>query len=160
MALRKRHPDDISGPNRAVIELAAAMQYELDIQGTDPSLLREKQLEERVDKQLRGGAVSYAYTKAGLQVHSFKHGLGSWFKKEKWWFSAILLTSTFIATFWMIVHRYWARLWFWTWCLGLWFGQFWAFCIGTTDGSRMLIIIFWCTISAIVTIICATQFRY
>lgn len=61
LALRNRLQEQISGEHRAVLELAAAMQTELEIEHVDPHLLREKQLRERINKGIRGGAVSYAY---------------------------------------------------------------------------------------------------
>ncbi|KAF2127858.1 hypothetical protein P153DRAFT_358024 [Dothidotthia symphoricarpi CBS 119687] len=74
MALRNRHADKISGEHLAVIELAAAMKKELNIEDTDAALLREKQLEQRVDKELRGGTISYAYTETELKTYSIKQG--------------------------------------------------------------------------------------
>ncbi|KAH7351446.1 hypothetical protein BKA66DRAFT_475845 [Pyrenochaeta sp. MPI-SDFR-AT-0127] len=161
MKRRKRRTDDVSGEHRAVIELAATMQYELDIQDIDPSLLREETLKERVDKELRGGAISYAYAKIEVQADSSSKGRGSikaWFRREKWWFSAIVFTSLLCSTIWMssMYSAYGepqGAMWFWAWCFGVWFGQFWAFCIGTTTGSRMLIILFWSAVAAIVVII-------
>jgi hypothetical protein len=46
LALRKCLPEEIPGENRAVLELAVAMQDELDIKDTNPTLLREKQLKD------------------------------------------------------------------------------------------------------------------
>jgi len=159
MTLRQRHPDDISGQHRAVIELAVAMQTELDIHDVHPSLLREKQLRERVDKELKGGAISYAYSKADLPTYSIKTGLKAWFRKERWWFSAIVTMSVFCSTFWMAPWRP-GTFWFWCWTFGIWLGQVWAFCIGTTNGSSALVILFWCIISAIVVIGCKISYPY
>jgi hypothetical protein len=151
MMLRKRHPDDISGEHRAVIELAVAMQYELDIHDINPSMLREKQLKGRINKEFNGGTISYAYSKAELQTYSIKKGLKSWLKREKWWFAAIFVTSVLGSTLWMTSY-----MWFCYWSLGLWFGEFWAFCIGTTNGSRALITLFWCVVS----VACTTLLSY
>lgn len=145
MARRQRHPDDISGEHRAVIELAAAMQMELDILDVNPSMLREKQLQEQVNEQLKGGAISYAYSQAALSTYSIRKGLKSWFKKEKWWFCAICLTSVLSSTLWLVPGGILLCL----WTIGPIGGQCLAFCIGTTKGSRMLIILFCGLLSAI-----------
>lgn len=148
MALRNRHSEGISGEYRAVLELAAAMQTELDIEDTDPSVLREKQLKERIDKEIRGGAVSYAYPDSTLKSYSIRKSLKVWFKVNKWWFLAILSTTIVCSTTWMFLTIY-AVFFFWFWLWSVWFGQFWAFCIGTTVGSRLLIILFWSFVGGI-----------
>ena len=149
LALRNRHPEEISGEYRAVLELAAAMQTELDIEDTDPSVLREKQLKDRIDKEIRGGAVSYAYPDTTLKSYSIWKSLKVWFKSLKvwfkinrWWFLAILSTTIVCSIpwgFWSSTAGFWFSCWLWS----IWFGQFRAFCIGTTVGSRLLIILFW-----------------
>lgn len=146
MALRQRHSGNISGEHRAVLELAAAMQNELDLLDTEPSLLDEKQLAERVAKELRGGAISYAYPKQELNSFRAMRALRGWFQREKWWFLAILLTSVLASTIWMVPYLFII----WVWFIGAWFGQVCAFCIGTTTGSRTLIVLFWSAISLVV----------
>jgi hypothetical protein len=145
LALRKRLPEEIPGENRAVLELAVAMQDELDIKDTEPTLLREKQLKERIKKEIRGGSISSANLSSTFESHSIRKSLITWFKIEKWWFLAILSTSVICSTGWRFIPFliYW-------WFLSVWFGQFWAFCIGTTVGSRLLIILFWSFVGAIV----------
>jgi hypothetical protein len=138
LALRKCLPEEIPGENRAVLELAVAMQDELDIKDTNPTLLREKQLKERIKKEIRGGSISSANLSSTLESHSLRKSLITWFKIEKWWFLAILSTSAICLTGRLFIFNdvYW-------WFLSIWFGQFWAFCIGTTVGSRLLIILIW-----------------
>jgi hypothetical protein len=150
MTLRKRHPEDISGEHRAVIELAVTMQYELDIHDVVPSTLREKELKERVNKELKGGAIFYAYAKAELQTYNMKKGLKAWFKREKWWFSAMVVTSLLCSSLWMVPDI--GFYFFWFWCFGLWVAQVCAFCVGTTNGSKALITLFLCVLCAIVVI--------
>jgi hypothetical protein len=150
MTLRDRHPDDISGEHRAVIELAVAMRYELDNHNVHPSKLREKQLEERVNKELKGGTISYAYPNVKLQTYSIKKGAMAWLKREKGWFSVIFITSLLCSTLWMpgIMQVYL----FWVWTCGLWVGEVLAFCVGTTNGSRVLITLCWCIVTLIAMI--------
>jgi hypothetical protein len=144
MALRNRYPEEISGENRAVLELAVAMQTELDIKDTDPSVLRERELKESI-KHIRGGTISSAYLSHTLRSHSIRQSLMAWFRIEKWWFVAMFITSAFCATGWLFM-----LLWIWIWFLSIWFGQFWAFCVGTTVGSRLLIILFWSVVGLLV----------
>jgi hypothetical protein len=143
MGLRKRLPEEIPGENRAVLELAVAMQDELDIKDTDPTLLREKQLKERIKKEIRGGSISSANLSSTLESHSIRKSLMTWFKKDKWWLLAMLSTSVICSTMWLLMYYVNVGLWVWSWSFSIWFGQFWAFCIGTTAGSRLLIILFW-----------------
>jgi hypothetical protein len=157
MTLRKRHPDDVSGAHRAILELAVAMQDELDIHDIDPSGLREKDLKERVDKELGGGAISYAYSKAELQTYSFRRGLSGWFKREKWWFAAIVVSSALITVVATLTEN---GLWFGLWSMGIWCGQVSAFCMGTTNGSRALIMLCFCVITTIIIISCATSITF
>ena len=135
------HFEDVRGEYRAVLELAAVVRKELDIEDTDLSLLREKQLKERIDKEIQGGAISHAYPDSRLKVYSIRKGLKTWFKKERWRFSAMVGTSLFCSTGILYLwHGYW--FWFYFWLFGVWAGQFWAFCISTTLGSRLLVILF------------------
>ncbi|KAJ4985482.1 hypothetical protein SVAN01_09047 [Stagonosporopsis vannaccii] len=143
MQLRQRLAEEVSGEYRAVLELAAAMQSELDIDDTDVSFLREKQLEERIEKEIRGGAVAYAYpsssssSASSLKLHSIRSALKKWFRREK----AVCSTFWLVPALWYGSGTWW--LWVWSWLWSVWFGQFWAFCIGTKTGSRLLIIAFW-----------------
>jgi hypothetical protein len=138
MALRNRHAHEISGENRAVLELAAAMQIELDIHEYHPSALKEKELKERIKKDIRGGTISSAYLGDALESHSVWKSLVVWFKRDKWWFMGMFVISAVSVSIWMFIDQ-WAEIWLWS----VWFGMFWAFCIGTTVGSRLLIILFW-----------------
>lgn len=120
------------------------MQIELDVENIDPCLLREKQLKERINREIRGGAVSYAYADSPPKFHSIRKSLKAWFKVEKWWFLAMLTATIIYSTVWMLLpYGGNGGVWFWVWLWSVWLGQFWAFCIGTTVGSRLLIILFW-----------------
>lgn len=155
---QQRYPDHISGEHRAAIELAAAMQDALDIQDTNPSSLREQQLKGRIEKELKGGAIMYANAnaKVEMQAYSIKKSVRAWFKREKWGFSAIVFTCILSATMFTVImfyilgttdFRFW--VWFWISCFSLLLGQVWAICVGTTNRSRILIILFWTTVTAV-----------
>lgn len=157
LALRSRLPEQISGANRAVLELAVAMQNELEVQHVDPCLLREKQLKERINREIGGGAISYAYADSAPKFHSIRRAIKTWFAAEKWWLLAMLTVSVLMSTLWMTLSYdgsgwFWFGFWFWLWLPSVWFGQFWAFCIGKTTGSRSLIILFWASIGGIIVI--------
>ena len=126
------------------------MQQGLEIQDIDPSKLREKQLKERVHKDLKGGAISYAYTHADPQTYGIWKGFKGWLKREKWWFSAVFATTVLCSTLWMSWNFGWIR--FTIFLVGVWLGLVLSFCLGTTNGSRALITLFWSVVSAIVTI--------
>jgi len=128
--------EEVRGEYRAVLKLAAAITTELDIEDTDRSMLREKQLKERIDKEIQGGTVFHAYPDSTLKTHSIRKGLKTWFKKDKWWFLAILGTSLLCSICWSFFFGLVAIL-----LSGVLLGQFLAFCIGTTMGSRLLIIL-------------------
>ena len=144
MTLRNHVTERISGEYRAVLELAAAMQTELEIEDIYPFVLREKQLKERIDKEIRGGAISYAYSDSTLKFHSIRKTFKAWFKREKWWFLVMLSTTVLFSTTWMVFFAMenLGGMWFWVWLWAVWLGELWAFCIGTTAASRLLIIFF------------------
>ncbi|KAI4928802.1 hypothetical protein J4E85_005423 [Alternaria conjuncta] len=103
IASNNGHFEEVSGEYRAVLKLAAAMRIELDIEDTDLSVLREKQLKERVDKEIQGGTVFHAYPDSTLKTHSIREGLKTWFKKDKWWFLAMLvdLSLSYFTALWL-----------------------------------------------------------
>jgi hypothetical protein len=145
MALRDHQSVEISGEHRAIPELAAAMRAELQIENADISVLKEKQLKERIDKEFRGGAVFHAYTDSGHELFSFRKRLETWFETNKWWLLAMLGTTIICSTGWMFLRLvFWLLLWL------VLFGQFLALCIGTTVGSRLLVVLFWCVIAIII----------
>lgn len=134
-------------------------QYELDIQDMDPTMLLEKQLKERVNKELNGGAISYAYSKAELEKYAMWKGFKGWFKREKWWFLGMFLLSAWCGAGFMSMMLSPGMFWFWCWTFSIWLGMLFAFCIGTTNGSRGLVILSWCTVGGIVVSACAIVYR-
>jgi hypothetical protein len=152
LLLRSRLSEEVSGAHRAVLELAAAMQSELDLADLDVSLLREKQFDERIKNEIRGGTVSYAYAEEKMEMYSIRSGLREWWRKYGWWFVAMFCTMAL----WTIGLS--TLLWpspLSVWLAFIWFGQLWALCIGTTTGSRLLILLFWGVIGAFTVAILA-----
>jgi hypothetical protein len=135
IASHARHPEKVPGEYRAILELAVAMRTELDIGDARLSVLEEKQLRERIKKEIQGGAISHAYPDAELKVYSIRKSLRVWLKENTRWFVAMALTTLVCTGLWILMP-----MWLWLWLLCVWFGQLFSFCIGTTTGSRLLII--------------------
>jgi hypothetical protein len=146
MAHRKRNSNDISGEHRAVLELAFAMQMELYLYDSDLSVLKEKDLRQRVNNELNGGAISYSYANAEMKMYSMRKQLKNWLKNEKWWFTAIFVTSLLLGAVWTGSNE--GMILTFGMC-AVWLGLFLAICLGTTNGSRILIVLFWSVVSAI-----------
>jgi hypothetical protein len=70
MMLRKQLYEEISGEHRAILELAAAMQRELDVEDINPLVLREKQLKERINMEILGGRISYVHLRSKPELYS------------------------------------------------------------------------------------------
>jgi hypothetical protein len=151
MTLRKRLYEDISGNYRAILELAAAMQRELHVEHVNPSVLREKQLKERVNKEILGGRISYINPTSEPEIYSMLKAFRAWSKTERWWLLAMMIISIFCSIGWLSIFfpLGTSEIWLWFWSLSVWLGQLSAFCIGSTAGSRLLIISFWAIIGAI-----------
>jgi len=154
IASNNGHFEEVSGEYRAVLKLAAAMRIELDIEDTDLSMLREKQLKERIDKEIKGGTVFHAYPDSTLKTHSIRNGLKTWFKKDKWWLLAMLGTSVLCSMGWSFFFGEVN-----VWLSGVWLGQFWAFCLGTTLGSRLLIILLHSLVAGLTVAVLAASYR-
>lgn len=135
--------NQVSGEHKAVLELAKAMQEDLDIKSSHCSLLIEKHLKERIDKELSGGSFSYSPAYPELKGYSFRRGTKTWIKQNIWWFVAIMASTVFCGVGWM------AHAMVWIWNFGLWVGLLLAVCIGTSNGSRILITLFWSTLGVI-----------
>lgn len=144
MKLRKRQHDEISGIHRGVIELSAAMQCELGMHNTDPFSLKEKELKEKVYKQLRGGGISYAYATKHSQMFSLRRGMKKWLKTDPLMIGNAVLITILSTTIWNIPSP--SAIDFSFWCVGAWFGAVGALCIGNTRGSRMLFFLVWSTL--------------
>ena len=150
MALRKQLYEEISGEHRAILELAAAMQRELDVEHIDPLVLREKQLKERINIEILGGRISYVHLRSKPELYSMWKAVRQWFKAEKWWFLAMLTVTIFCLTGWMlwVAQGGYSAMLLWLWSFSVCFGQLGAFCIGTSVGSRLLIISSWAIMGA------------
>ena len=152
LRLRSRLSEEVAGTHRAVLELAAAMQAELDDEHVDPSVLWERQLKDRIEKGIGSGSVSYAYPHSVPKSYSMWKGFKAWFKVDKWWLLVMCATSAICSTFWLYAFRgnYMSSVYLWSWLWSVWLGQLWAFLLGTTTGSRALIILAWSVVGAIV----------
>jgi hypothetical protein len=152
MTASRRDESQTSGVHKGIIELAAAMQKELDVQDIDPALLNEKQLDERINKELKGGGIAYFSAYPEADRHSFRRGMRNWFAQNKWWFLAICCATVSAPTLLAMLgfSGNLAALFFGCLSAGVWVGIALAFCLGTTNGSRALIVL--CT-STVCTLI-------
>lgn len=146
--LRGRDPSQNSGEHKAVLELAEAMTQELSIQHINPSLLVEKKINDRVNNEHRGGAISYVLTYPVPQTYSFRKGTANWLKREKWWLAWTVVSTFPCSTFFLLPSPYSGQLWLWS--FGLPVGSILAMCIGKSNGSRIIIVLFWCALAALV----------
>lgn len=146
--VRGRDTSQTSGENKAVFELAAAMQKELNVEFVDHSLLIEKQLRDRIENELKGGAISYAPAYPEFQEYTFRKGTKNWLKKEKWWVLGLLVSLVLSGTMWLAVDG----LVFWYWTFSLWPGLIFAMCVGTSNGSRALLVLPWCILGAAIVV--------
>ncbi|KAH7138665.1 hypothetical protein B0J11DRAFT_588081 [Dendryphion nanum] len=159
MKVLNRDRRDISGEHRAVIELAAAMQCELEILDTNPFILTEEQPSKKIKKELKGGAILYAYSVVRPRAYSIRASMQAWFEREKWWFLAIFATSMFCMAIPMFNHLqsptkgYLPAFNIWLWVWGLWLGIFLALCIGTSNGSRLLFTLLFLIADAVINIV-------
>jgi hypothetical protein len=147
LKLRNHDSRQTSGPHKAILELSAAMEKQLDLEDTDAAILIEEQLDERINNELKGGAIFYASAYPLPAGYSFRKGTKEWIKREKWWLVVLFVATTFVSTTWMLA--WWLGSWSW----GIWGSVILAKMFGTTAGSRWLIGLFGGIISAI--IICA-----
>lgn len=150
--MRKRLPEEVSGGYRGIPELVDAMDGERNIKYTDLSLLKEKQLKERIAHEIKSGTVANAYPDSPPEMHNIRKSLKTWFKANKWWFLANFCTTLLCSTIWLLVLRAKsvAWVWLWVWLWWVWIGQIWAFCIGKTTGSRMLVVLFFSIVGGLV----------
>lgn len=140
----KRGRESVAGTNKAVIELAAAMLKELDMDDLDSKVLTEKQIQHRI-AAVQGGCISYScsiLTEDRLADTS----VVEWLRKDRWWIAA---TVVFVAATSFV------------WILGIWvailfagpmFGLITALLFGSTWKSKGLFVLCWTVIGSMAAI--------
>lgn len=141
-----------SGEHKAILELADAMQEELGIHHMNPSLLVEKELNDRVNNELKGGSISYYPANRERKACDITIEVTEWLKRERRWLFAFLMFSILSSTF--AVPRGVSkgiRPLFWTFAIPGGIGL--AMWVGTTNRVRVLILLC-CTLGALTINLC------
>ncbi|CAI6336751.1 unnamed protein product [Periconia digitata] len=146
MKIRDRQTSGVAGKNRAVLELAESMQKELGLYDIEPHTLRESELEERIKKEARGGAIAYAYPDEQPPKYNLMKGLKGWYRREKWWIGAVFVVVVLLSTMWMVNGP------LWYWCLGEFLALIFGMCIGSTTSSRIFMVFILSVVDAIIVI--------
>jgi hypothetical protein len=129
--LKQRHGDEAPATFQAVLNLAEALNHELNSVGEVPSALTNRQLNCCISKQLNGGRVALQTPSSPTSGYSFRKGLWSWIKREKRWFAFAAVSALIpLMTPFLLVFAF-----FIPFALSV----FLAIAIGSTTGSRVLI---------------------
>lgn len=129
--IRRRCRRDVAGPHKAVIELAEAMQKESDF---DLGLATEQHIKQQI-AAADGGSISYSMSSniEGSSETSF-----DWLKREKWWFSAMILFMFAASYLWIFVGIIITCAFIGPIC-----GLIFALGVGTTFKSRIFFFAVW-----------------
>lgn len=145
MALRQRHTDELAGKSRAVLELSDTMRRQLHLDNVDSILIKEKHLNGRIGTELKGGAISYAYSDARTQIYSFRTASKTWIRKNKWWTAIFILTTLCSAASWVTFFLTFSRLLYMIMLIST--GMFPAMIIApfltSSTGSRVVFLCYW-----------------
>lgn len=87
---------DVAGEYKAILELAEPLMEELGRENVIFHMLTESQIQNQVKNRLKGGQIAY---KPPLRYNGldFGKGIAEWLRKEKWWFSLVLVLYIFFA---------------------------------------------------------------
>ncbi|KAH6856924.1 hypothetical protein B0I37DRAFT_334595 [Chaetomium sp. MPI-CAGE-AT-0009] len=130
--LEQRNGDEAPARFKAVLDLATALNHELDSEDTGESSdgLTNRQLQRCISKRLNGGRVA-VQTPFPASVYSFRKDTWSWIKKERWWFALLVVSVSLSAMTWLFIPLVLFLLFA--------FSVILALAIGQTRGSRVLI---------------------
>lgn len=145
--MRKRGYDIVSGPQKAILELSAAMRSELDFDDVDIPRLEEVQIKQRI-LAAKGGRISYD-TQDPIENQSTGTVLWLWLIREKWWISMSTLSLLITTTTWLAPYGTFISI----WVSGLSCGLLVALSIGSSRKSRVFCVSFFCTLSSVAVII-------
>lgn len=145
MSLRKRNTDELAGKTRAILELSTAIRQELQLDDISAVLIKEKHLEERIDTELKGGTISYAY--AEMETYSFRMASKTWITANKWWIATLILAIAVCVVLLMFVVDL---------CLfglAMLLGLIIVRPLTSTVGSRIVFLIYWTMPSALLQVV-------
>lgn len=137
LTMRKRGRQDVAGEQKAILELAESMRHNLMKHGHDPSTMTEAEIDKAMAEDLKGGSITYQLP-IMPEGFSLRKGLKGWLVREKWWTIVLLLLLIVVCTVWMTnpeVSK---------WLAGPTAGIMVAMQLGSTFGSRMLVLLFLC----------------
>jgi hypothetical protein len=147
MSLRKRNTDELAGKTRAVLELSTAIRQELQLDDISAVLIKEKHLEERIDTELKGGTISYAYADTKTETYSFRMASKTWITANKWWVATLILVIAVCIVLLMFVVDL---------CLfglAMLLGLIIVRPLTSTVGSRIVFLIYWTMPSALLQVV-------
>lgn len=120
-------------PNRYKAAVKLTRSIAVDFGDADSAAaLSNKEFSTHVRRNLRGGRVGGDPAMA-LGKYSYRSRLWGWIKREKVWFSAIVVCTIFCCVGWMLPGRIIGLLWLGIW---LWPVLLFALAVGTTGKSR------------------------
>ncbi|KAH6631476.1 hypothetical protein F5144DRAFT_219916 [Chaetomium tenue] len=93
LELKRRQGDEAPTRYQAVLDLAEALNHELDGVDEAPKVPTNRELERCISKQLNGGRVVVQTRPPLGKGYSFWKGAWSWIKREKWCFALAVLVS-------------------------------------------------------------------
>ncbi|KAH8730779.1 hypothetical protein GQ44DRAFT_606115 [Phaeosphaeriaceae sp. PMI808] len=123
LTMRRWGKNEVSGEHKAVLELASAMQKQLQQElergdATDVQTMSEHQIRRRIAKDLNGGSILLKSTtllgsehkvESNISEHEiYPFSFKDWMKGEKWWLIFLFLSMTamwvcvFFAPTWVI----------------------------------------------------------
>ncbi|KAF2730980.1 hypothetical protein EJ04DRAFT_584472 [Polyplosphaeria fusca] len=148
---------EIAGKYKAVLELATAIQENLEPhRGDGPKTeMTEAELQQRIDKDLKGGHMAYQVPVLRGEPIKFRRLLWAWFVRDKWWRLACFALLVCTGTLWM--NTCVQSLWIWSFGPGI--GLFIAISICTTPRSRILFTLMCSIITAIPAIVIAVLYQ-
>lgn len=141
ITMQKRGQHSIAGTHKAVIELAAAMSTELDMDLLDCKFLSEKEIQERITA-VQGGCISYN-SPLLVEKELSETSLRRWLYLNRWWF---LATCALVITTGLMPL---SDLLFCFWMVGPTLGMIIALSIGTTPKSRSVFVLVFTILSSV-----------
>jgi hypothetical protein len=156
----KRGRLTVTGINKAVIELAAAMSKELDLNVLDEELPSEVQVQKSINAK-EGGCISYS-NQLLTEKHLPNTSLRRWLMRDTWWILATFLFVVASCCMWSVSSFFafstpGSLLGFWS--HGPTLGLLIALGVGTTPKSRGVFILV-CTILSSILLVCVAVYGH
>jgi asparagine N-glycosylation enzyme membrane subunit Stt3 len=144
LIMHQRGRSEVAGEYKAVLELAAAMQYQFGKVQEDPLDFTEQELSQRIKARLSGGTIAYEVPITRDKSSSRKPF--DWIRREKWWLAAAVVSCTLFSTGWMLNFT------FFLFMLFFFCGIVYAMIVGRRDKFRIFIAFCWCILGAVMAV--------